>query len=335
MQITNPRISVIVPVYNVEKYLSRCIDSILAQTFTDFELLLVDDGSKDNSGSICDEYAKKDSRIKVFHTENRGASAARNLGLNKAFGEYISFVDSDDWIEKSFYDDFFMNEELDYDIYFQNYICHQYNGETDFKELKACSAHGESVNDAIFYLLKELKFGWTWSKLFRNSIINNYNIRFKEDISLHEDELFTLQYCQHINSLCIRNKANYHYYIYANSLVRKFRDPLKYIKISLLLKQESSFIKSAGIKEYIEKRHLQNLLIAVVGIYKNGKLDGYDRDRRYSIIKSFLDYMYQHRNYHIKCYSAKTKYVFPLLWYTRSPRIIDFVMQRLYFVSYN
>lgn len=92
----NPIISVIVPVYNVEEYLSRCIDSILAQTFTDFELLLINDGSTDNSGRICDEYIKNDSRIKVFHTKNFGVSSARNKGIENAIGKYISFVDSDD-----------------------------------------------------------------------------------------------------------------------------------------------------------------------------------------------------------------------------------------------
>lgn len=92
----NPKVSVIVPVYNVEKLLQRCIDSILAQTFTDFELLLIDDGSKDKSGEICDEYAAKDSRIRVFHKQNGGVSTARNIGIDKAQGEWIYFVDSDD-----------------------------------------------------------------------------------------------------------------------------------------------------------------------------------------------------------------------------------------------
>lgn len=94
---SNPKISVIVPVYNVEKYLPRCIDSILKQTFTDFELLLIDDGSKDNSGNICDEYAKKDNRIKVYHKENGGVSSARNLGIINAKGKNIIYIDGDDY----------------------------------------------------------------------------------------------------------------------------------------------------------------------------------------------------------------------------------------------
>ena len=97
-------ISVIVPVYKVEEYLRQCVDSIINQTYQDLDIILIDDGSPDKCGEICDEYAKKDDRIKVFHTENRGISAARNLGIDVARGEYIGFVDSDDWIEPDMYE---------------------------------------------------------------------------------------------------------------------------------------------------------------------------------------------------------------------------------------
>lgn len=99
----NPLISIIVPIYNAESTLNRCIDSIINQSFDDWELLLIDDGSKDQSGKICDEYATKDSRIKVFHKENGGVSSARNLGLDNALGKWITFIDSDDKI----FDDIF------------------------------------------------------------------------------------------------------------------------------------------------------------------------------------------------------------------------------------
>lgn len=107
MENINPKISVIVPVYNAEKYLQCCVDSILAQTFTDFELLLIDDGSRDRSGEICDEYARKDVRVKVFHKENGGASAARNLGLDHANGYYVAFVDSDDYLSAEYLHSFY------------------------------------------------------------------------------------------------------------------------------------------------------------------------------------------------------------------------------------
>ena len=99
-----PKISIIVPIYNVEKYLDKCVSSILNQTFTDFELLLVDDGSPDRCGEMCDEYAKKDSRVKVIHRKNGGLSAARNSGIDAACGKYIGFIDSDDYIEENMYE---------------------------------------------------------------------------------------------------------------------------------------------------------------------------------------------------------------------------------------
>ena len=98
-------ISVIVPVYNVENYIHHCVDSILSQSFSDFELLLIDDGSNDKSGLICDEYARKDSRIKVYHKENGGVSSARNLGIEKANGEWICFIDADDYVRQDFFSD--------------------------------------------------------------------------------------------------------------------------------------------------------------------------------------------------------------------------------------
>jgi glycosyltransferase involved in cell wall biosynthesis len=104
-----PEISVIVPVFNVEKYILKCVDSILSQSFKDFELLLINDGSTDNSGIICDEYAKKDIRIKVFHKENGGVSSARNLGIEKSLGKWITFVDADDFIEQNSFEFFITN----------------------------------------------------------------------------------------------------------------------------------------------------------------------------------------------------------------------------------
>ena len=96
-------ISVIVPVYNIEPYLPKCLDSIIAQTYTDLEILIIDDGSTDRCGAICDSYAERDPRIRVFRAENCGLSAARNLGLDHAKGEYIGFVDNDDWIKRDMY----------------------------------------------------------------------------------------------------------------------------------------------------------------------------------------------------------------------------------------
>ena len=105
-------VSIIVPIYNVEQYISKCIESILAQTYRDFELILVDDGSPDMCGTICDEYARTDSRVYVIHQENKGLSAARNAGISLAKGEYISFIDGDDYVEKDFFERIIRNRRL-------------------------------------------------------------------------------------------------------------------------------------------------------------------------------------------------------------------------------
>lgn len=194
----NPKISVIVPVYNVEKYLRRCIDSILAQTFTDFELLLIDDGSKDSSGEICDEYAGKDERVRVFHKDNGGVSSARNLGLDNAKGEWIWFVDSDDVI----------NPNIDLSSVLTNISDEDYvlfNGE-EFSD-------DEDINQALF--CKDFKVDKSYDKnefllkyvchnhfllWYKRSLIEKYGIRFTEGMKVAEDEEFQLKYliiCSH------------------------------------------------------------------------------------------------------------------------------------------
>lgn len=138
----SPTISVIIPVYNAEKYLRRCIDSVLSQTFTDFELLLIDDGSKDKSGAICDEYAAKDSRVRVFHKENGGVSSARNMGLDNACGNYIAFVDADDWIDGNMYYEMFaaINESKS-DIVCCDYLYEYENGDSSYAKTFSMSIY--------------------------------------------------------------------------------------------------------------------------------------------------------------------------------------------------
>ena len=138
-----PKISIIVPVYNVEKYLEKCVRSILAQTFTDFELILVDDGSPDSSGAMCDQFAEQDQRVKVIHKENGGLSDARNAGIEIATGEYLGFVDSDDYIADDMYELLYTNIVKDadlsicgiYDVYEERANCKKFNTGT-FPEKK-------------------------------------------------------------------------------------------------------------------------------------------------------------------------------------------------------
>ncbi len=168
-------ISVIVPVYNVEPYLKKCLDSIVNQTYTNLEILIIDDGSSDKSGAICDEYAATDSRIRVFHTENRGLSCARNLGLNNAAGEWIGFVDSDDWIEPDMYECLLSRAlETGADVV----ECGHYR-EHDAKTITVIKQEQQmSGMDAVRALLNKKLINAVWNKLYKRRCFED--IRYPE-----------------------------------------------------------------------------------------------------------------------------------------------------------
>lgn len=203
-----PKISIIVPVYNVEKYISMCIDSILAQTFTEFELLLVDDGSLDNSGNICDEYARKDTRIRVFHKLNGGVSSARNWGLDKALGEWVTFVDADDWISDSFMENLYKPILSDNTIEFVQGGCTNYvnNEIADIEQQYEYLVSSDSI-----YLFNHFR-GLTVSKLFNlKNVIRSLDLKFDEQMRTAEDMAFTLDYILHIKKYCFISEVGYYY----------------------------------------------------------------------------------------------------------------------------
>lgn len=200
----NPKISIIVPVYNAERYLHQCIDSILVQTHTDFELLLINDGSTDNSGSICNEYSQKDSRINVFHKENGGVSSARNFGITKSEGEYICFIDSDDWIESTFIEKLLLPLiTQNADVIFCDYYKEYYN---KTREVKSSSD---------FYNMKVL--GMVWGKIYKKK-----SLFFDEDLKLSEDVHYNFRYAKDTLGLLKVDLTLYHYRILDSSAVRTY-----------------------------------------------------------------------------------------------------------------
>lgn len=205
-----PILSIIVPVYNAEEYLDNCIQSIINQTFQDWELILVDDGSIDHSGEMCERYAAKDSRIIVKHQKNQGQSVARNIGLDIATGAYITFVDSDDEISSNSYK---INIEILQD-----------NCEIDFLQYPTSYEQGTNhpfvveQKEGIISGKKEIFLSWynanpinksLWNKIFRREIISPF--RFKEG-RLHEDFLFLMELIQTVNTVYLSNIGLYFYY---------------------------------------------------------------------------------------------------------------------------
>lgn len=210
-----PDVSIIVPIYNVEKYLRRCIDSILSQTFISFELLLIDDGSTDASGAICDEYALMDRRIHVTHQINRGVSAARNVGLDKSVGKYVCFVDSDDWVTSDYLATL-MEQVQGFDVLFFCFF-HRYNDESSMSLSlrRQCAVNEIEKEQLLLFLCKNDTgynvLGYTCDKIFRRDLIEKYNLRFDENICLGEDEIFALAYCLKAQSLKVIPDVLYNY----------------------------------------------------------------------------------------------------------------------------
>ena len=259
-------LSIIVPIYNSEKSICRCLDSILSQSFTDFELLLVDDCSTDKSGSICNEYARRDSRIIVYHNSiNKGVSYSRNYGLTMAMGKWIMFIDSDDWIDINYISDVVSNSDADLVV-----SSFTYNGENIYKVPIATKQY-DLVHIRLYLEEYSTRFTSPWAKLYKNTIIKEYNIKFDENISHGEDTIFLYDYIA--KSQSIETKA-IHGYFYScdlvESLSKKVKPLNKYIDIINALNQR---IEILGIKyswccrnarleltEYFLSRYLQQLL---------------------------------------------------------------------------
>ena len=215
----NPKISVIVPVYKAEHYLARCVDTLLAQTFDDFEAILVDDGSPDNSGAICDEYALKDKRVRVIHQPNAGVSMARQKGLDNARGEYVIHADPDDWVEPDMLKELYAKaKEEDADMVICDFYAH-YGEKVVYERQQPSSLDHNTVLCDMFKHL----FGSCCNKLVRRVCFLKFDIHFSEGVSFCEDLLINSTLLRHNIKVAYLPNAFYHYdcCINSNSLVRK------------------------------------------------------------------------------------------------------------------
>ncbi|MCU5701902.1 glycosyltransferase, partial [Bacillus cereus] len=212
-------ISLIIPVYNAEKFLPRCLDSVKNQTYNDLEIILVNDGSTDYSGLICDEYAQKDKRFTVIHKENGGVSSARNIGLDVASGKYIGFVDPDDWIETNMFENLYhLIEKNKADIVACGYIRETVDGiilnkniESDVKILNKEEALNTILNPNGFR-------GFLWNKLFSVDVLNkDFKMYFDENIHFCEDLLFCCQAVSNSRNIVYDSTPYYHYIIHSNN----------------------------------------------------------------------------------------------------------------------
>lgn len=294
--------SIIIPIYKVQDYLAKCVDSVCNQTYRDIEIILVDDGSPDDCPLICDEYAKKDSRVKVIHKKNGGLSDARNSGLDSATGEYIIFVDSDDYIEIDACEKFSRFAGSGYDILIGDAIVE--GGICDLSHIES----DQAVSGALYYkaaLLKQKAPVVAWINAYRREFLTENNLKFKYGI-LHEDVEFTPRAFLAARSVVCTKNFFYHYMIRDDSIMRQKDQRRNAVDLySTCCEHEVRFRK-------IEDTELQELLLdSLVKSY----LSLFQGARLYKYGKGYIHKDFCLRN----AYTVKTKLKSAL--FNLSPRL--------------
>ncbi|MGB3145043.1 MAG: glycosyltransferase family 2 protein [Maribacter sp.] len=281
------KISVIVPIFRIEKYLPKCIESLLNQSFSDFELILVDDGSPDNCPQICDDYAKKDTRIKVIHKVNGGLVSARKEGLKNANGTYVTFVDGDDWVDK-FYLDILFNLAVanDADLVVTGHF-REFDGKIETIKPKMVGVYSEEELKSLIlpnaiYNGDFCEHGistYVWNKLFKRELLSTVLFDVPDEIVMGEDAAITFSYLTISKSLVISSIPLYYYRQRHDSIVKSVENPkTEYYRLGLLMNYLQSKLQNTldekNIKEQITYYLYSQILVRSGGLVYNeeGKL---------------------------------------------------------------
>lgn len=225
------KVSIVVPIYNVEKYIEKCLESLVNQTYFKLEILLVDDGSIDNSIAICEKYQEKDERIHILHQKNRGVSAARNLGTKEATGKWIVYVDPDDWLDGNIIEEVVnLAIKNQADIAQWNSIYEYEKSSKKRKPIKEKSFEKKEIEEVKFNILSPRYSGMTmgpvrgvWGKLYKREIIQKNGIEFPTDLRVFEDAMFNLEVLDHANRIIFCNIYGHHYRVTEQSAVNVFK----------------------------------------------------------------------------------------------------------------
>ena len=280
------KVSVIVPVYNVEKYLDRCLDSIINQTLNEIEIILVDDGSTDSSGEKCDEYKKKDLRIKVIHKKNKGLGYARNSGLKVATGKYIAFVDSDDYIDKRMFESLYRYAEdnkCEMALCYGNKRVNEKGEECDSQGIKSARVYeGKEIKEKLLLDIIGSKpddkvdaiIGVSvWKGIYLRQIFEKNNIKFcSERVFISEDAIFQLDFIPHINRAIVIPESYYYYYMNLSSLSLVYKKD-RFDKNVILYKEQLRKLKEIGIYESgkirVDRIFIANIRLSIMQELRN------------------------------------------------------------------
>lgn len=331
-------VSIIVPVYNSEKYLRQCIESIISQTYKNIEIILIDDGSTDKSGKICEEYGSKDKRIKVIHTENNGPSTARNKGIENSKGEFMFFVDADDFIE---------NKAIS--LLIENY--NQYKADIivgDFKRIEDDNISGsghdrffsgsrlltkQDIIDYTRYYLKKPNrfplFTQSWGMLFKTSIIKDNNIFFNADLRTFEDMVFNFEYLKYTNKLFFLKEALYNHLFhdnYASATIKICDNPKVLFGYPQALVSAKDFLDNYCSDDELKKEigHAYTCYTIIQLVRTCGQINNSNKKKIYEFIKEIINSSEIREN--LQFYSPskgdskilpvlmKLKLVWPIIW---------------------
>lgn len=287
-------VSIIIPVYNSEQYISRCINSIINQNYKKIEIICIDDGSRDSSLNIINDYVNKDNRIKVYSQPNSGPSIARNYGLDMANGEYITFCDSDDYLESSYIQELVQAmEQLDVDIVASGYIDISKYGTVllnDFWNNKSNTVRLEFVN-SIFSGVG----GTLWGKLFKKEIISNNKLRLKPNIYMCEDMVFVLAYSMICRSYGVINQNLYNYYRLNENSISKKMDMNYHENLVNVLSEIEKILKFNNFDtNYIDnilKNRTKNMIISFL-IMQHDKNHKYSKTQKIQNISYIINDKY-------------------------------------------
>lgn len=263
------QISIIIPIYNIrEQYLRECIGSIQEQTMQNIEIILINDGSTNNSGIICEEYAEKDQRIKVIHQNNKGVSAARNRGIDEASSEWIIFIDPDDWVETNMCENVYKCiAKNNTDILIFTFVLNSSDKEIphyygDIEEFEFKSSDHELLQLSImnsYSGFNPLVVGSIWAKVFKKDFLNKNKIRFLEDLPKTQDLIFCLYALEGAEKITYLNQAFYHYRMNEDSICHKY-NPNIYEYVSRVIKESQRFVNDYNKNDQFEEAQYNMIL---------------------------------------------------------------------------
>lgn len=334
-----PKISVIVPIYNSEKYLEICLKSIQNQSLKDIEIILIDDGSTDNSGKIADDFSINDSRIKVIHQKNKGLSCARNFGIKISKGEYISFIDSDDWIEPTMFDELYNIARENFTDILVSGVVVEYpieNRSIIYIPNESIFTKEKSVFGELFLELYNCKLSnYAWNKLYKTSFLKENDIQFLEDGMPAEDLFFNLTAFLNAESIGVIKKTFYHYMRRdESSILTKYQKNLLYVEKERI-RQFSNFFNYFGMNRdehliFLDKLIISARLGLLINIYKNNSPLNYRE--RITFIKNHI-ISNKDLSSTIKGYKPQNilEIIFVILYKLSNPILMELVYSVLFF----